>query len=63
MIKEIWCEIKGLPKPVFEKEVWTGEIGVRIEELKKKIKRYEDNAEKMRQEIEKKKGASTSTTK
>lgn len=56
LIKEVWCEIKGLPKPVYE-EVWTGDITVRVNELKKKVKLFEDNAEKLRAKIEKKKGS------
>ncbi len=50
LMKECWHEIKGLPKPIFE-DVWQGPIEVRIEELKKKMKKFEENAEKLRAQL------------
>ena len=35
MIKEIWCEIKGLPKPTYA-DVWDGPIEPKIQEIKEK---------------------------
>jgi hypothetical protein len=36
----------GLPKPVFD-NVWQGPIEVRVEELKIKMKKFEEKAEKL----------------
>lgn len=60
LMKECWYEIKGLPKPIFE-DVWQGPIEVRLEELKLKMKQFEEKAEKMQAEYleeQKKKAAS-----
>lgn len=46
LMKECWAEIKGLPKPVFD-NVWQGPIEVRLEELKLKMKKFEQKAEKL----------------
>jgi hypothetical protein len=46
LMKECWAEIKGLPKPVFD-NVWQGPIEVRVEELKVKMKKFEEKAEKL----------------
>jgi hypothetical protein len=52
MIREIWCEIKGLPKPVFD-EVWDGPLEPRIVELKKKMESFVEKTRKQKEEYEK----------
>ncbi len=52
LMKECWCEIKGLPKPVWE-DVWDGPLEPRIEILKQKMKAYEEKAQKMKEEYDK----------
>jgi hypothetical protein len=47
LMKECWAEIKGLPKPVFD-NVWQGPIEVRVEELKIKMKKFEEKVEKLK---------------
>ena len=64
LMKECWHEIKGLPKPIFE-DVWQGPIEVRLEELKVKMDKFEEKAEKMKVEYleEQKKKAETEKSK
>lgn len=52
MIKECWCELKGLPKPAWE-EIWEGPLEPRIELLKVKMRQYEEKAQKMKVEYDK----------
>lgn len=46
MIKEVWYEMKGLELPESQRPM-TGPVEKRIEELKKKMKDFEDDAHKM----------------
>lgn len=45
-LKEVWCEMKGLPQPESEK-TWDGPIEVRLEELRRKMKIFEDKEQKL----------------
>jgi hypothetical protein len=53
LIKEVWCEIKGLPVPESEKP-WTGPVEVRLQDLRKKMQTFEDNAGKLMEDSKKK---------
>lgn len=53
LIKECWHEIKGLPKPVFE-NTWEGPIEPRIQILKEKMEKFEQDAEKLKAQLQKK---------
>ena len=59
MIKEIWCEIKGLPKPTYA-DVWDGPIEPKIQEIKLRMKEFEDKARKQKEEWEKEEAAKAS---
>lgn len=59
MIKEVWCELKGLPKPVFA-DVWEGPIEPRIEELKKQMRDFEEKSRKEKEEWDKQQAAKPS---
>ena len=61
MIKEVWCELKGLPKPKFD-EVWEGPIEPRIEELKIKMKAFEEKVKKQKEDWEKEQSSKAATT-
>ena len=52
MIKQIWCELKGLPIPQYD-EVYEGPIEPRIEELKKKTREFEEKVRKQKEQWEK----------
>jgi hypothetical protein len=59
MIKEIWCEIKGLPKPTYA-DVWDGPIEPKIQEIKLRMMDFEDKARKQKEEWEKEEAAKAS---
>ena len=59
MIKEIWCEIKGLPKPTYA-DVWDGPIEPKIQEIKLRMKEFEDKARKQKEEWDKEEAAKAS---
>ncbi len=61
MIKEIWCEIKGLPKPTYA-DVWDGPIEPKIKEIKLRMKAFEENVRKQKEDWEKEQAAKASTT-
>jgi hypothetical protein len=46
MIKEVWYELKGLTLPESERPV-TGPVEIRIEELRKKLKAFEEKAKRL----------------
>ena len=52
LIREIYYEKKGISDP-FKEEVWEGPLQERIEELKKKMKVYESNMQKLKDKYEK----------
>ena len=52
MIKEIWCELKGLPKPSYA-DVWEGPIEPKILEIKLRMKDFEEKVRKQKEDWEK----------
>lgn len=60
MIKEIWCEIKGLPKPAYA-DVWDGPIEPKIQEIKLRMKDFEEKVRKQKEDWEKEQAAKAST--
>lgn len=51
LMKECWCEIKGVPVPPgIKDEKYEGPPEARIEELKKKMRSFEEKAEKIVEE-------------
>ena len=55
MIRDIWFELQGKPLPEGE-EKWEGDPKVRVEELKKKLKNFEEKASREKEESERKTG-------
>ena len=51
MMKEIWHEIKGLPKPKSDLP-WDGPTEMRVAELKKKLQAYETKVTKLKDDYE-----------